>query len=160
MQFPHNADVDHVNQAKLEALPGDTVTYSATDVGDSEFTGTLDASCPVKGVVRLKVRACLSSSPGGIGSGGDADADANAGVAVGIGGGSGVVTEEYAPADGTGERIARSGGRVCQGPSRYVPCPPPQPPMTHASKGLQSRVGRSGAPCAYARGWWRVVGGP
>lgn len=43
--FPHNANVDIVNDAELAKLPGDAKTFSMTDVGTPALVGSLKKGC-------------------------------------------------------------------------------------------------------------------
>lgn len=53
----HNADADHINTAKLDALPGDEVEIAAADSGSDFAKDTLDKNCIAPKTLRLKVGA-------------------------------------------------------------------------------------------------------
>jgi ATP-dependent DNA helicase PIF1 len=49
--------VDRVNAARLDSLPGPAVTFAADDSGAEAFLSVLQAGCPARASVALKVGA-------------------------------------------------------------------------------------------------------
>lgn len=57
--FTHNADVDAINQAELESLPGDAKTYTMTHRGDRSLVKTLANNCLAPEELQLKKGALV-----------------------------------------------------------------------------------------------------
>lgn len=57
--FTHNADVDAINQAELEALPGEAETFTMTHRGDRTLAKTLANNCLAPEELQLKKGALV-----------------------------------------------------------------------------------------------------
>lgn len=57
--YTHNIDVDRINHAQLEALPGDPVEYTMTSEGPEALTATLKKNCLAPEKLMLKENALV-----------------------------------------------------------------------------------------------------